>query len=98
MDGSSDGISDLPDGAVGGEDPAAADQEEVEGDDAPPQVNVPLPPGLASWDSDFGRIAPEWIPDEESPYCTGCEEAFSFVRRRHHCRLEFERLFASISC
>lgn len=28
-----------------------------------------------------------WVPDSEAPNCTSCGIAFSFSRRRHHCRL-----------
>ena len=32
------------------------------------------------------RTPPAWIPDSEAPNCMGCTEAFTFVKRRHHCR------------
>ena len=28
-----------------------------------------------------------WIPDSEVSKCEKCYEVFSFIRRRHHCRL-----------
>ncbi|OQS00168.1 hypothetical protein THRCLA_06173 [Thraustotheca clavata] len=28
-----------------------------------------------------------WIPDRARAQCTGCGKGFSFVRRRHHCRV-----------
>ncbi len=31
--------------------------------------------------------SPRWAPDEQHPVCWGCQEAFSFFTRRHHCRL-----------
>nr|CAB3267940.1 zinc finger FYVE domain-containing protein 16 [Phallusia mammillata] len=33
-----------------------------------------------------GLYKPRWVPDKESPACTKCGVAFSFTRRRHHCR------------
>lgn len=28
-----------------------------------------------------------WVPDDEAPNCRKCAETFSFLTRRHHCRL-----------
>ncbi|KYQ89256.1 pleckstrin (PH) domain-containing protein [Tieghemostelium lacteum] len=30
--------------------------------------------------------APLWVPDDTTPNCTQCNDAFSFINRRHHCR------------
>ena len=38
----------------------------------------PVPPPLSA--------PPSWIPDSAAPQCMGCLEAFTFVKRRHHCR------------
>ena len=27
-----------------------------------------------------------WLPDDASKGCVGCSKAFSFSRRKHHCR------------
>lgn len=29
---------------------------------------------------------PAWVPDESVRECMGCDAAFGFFRRRHHCR------------
>lgn len=31
-------------------------------------------------------IAPVWVPDELVSSCTSCEQSFTLIRRRHHCR------------
>ena len=33
------------------------------------------------------RVPVAWIPDERVRACFGCSVAFSFMRRKHHCRL-----------
>jgi hypothetical protein len=32
------------------------------------------------------RERAEWVPDERAPTCRGCNEPFTWYRRRHHCR------------
>lgn len=34
----------------------------------------------------LGTVSPHWVPDEEAPHCMICENKFTLVRRRHHCR------------
>jgi len=29
---------------------------------------------------------PEWLPDGKAIACSGCQEPFTFLKRRHHCR------------
>ena len=36
--------------------------------------------------SDFGSIAPFWVPDTEAPVCMLCGVKFTMWKRRHHCR------------
>ena len=35
----------------------------------------------------FALIAPVWVPDDFSKDCQKCGVPFTFLRRRHHCRL-----------
>ena len=39
----------------------------------------------------------KWVPDEEAPNCMLCKAAFSFIKRRHHCR-ECGKVFCSDCC
>lgn len=34
----------------------------------------------------LGVLKPIWIPDEEAPQCMNCNQRFTVIRRRHHCR------------
>jgi hypothetical protein len=33
------------------------------------------------------QLQSRWMPDEEREACCGCQDAFTFINRRHHCRL-----------
>lgn len=33
-----------------------------------------------------GLVAPFWVPDEDAPGCQECQQKFTVLRRRHHCR------------
>ncbi|KAH9818662.1 hypothetical protein DFH28DRAFT_958767, partial [Melampsora americana] len=35
----------------------------------------------------FNYSAPVWVPDNKVSRCMACQERFSLLRRRHHCRL-----------
>ena len=36
--------------------------------------------------SQLGQKAPRWIKDEEVTMCMACQDKFTKIRRRHHCR------------
>ena len=50
--------------------------------------------GTASFSSDHshpcsstpGMMAPVWVPDDLVASCTSCDQTFTLLRRRHHCR------------
>lgn len=41
---------------------------------------------LSDEDKNLGKVAPVWVPDEDAPACMECEQKFTVIRRRHHCR------------
>lgn len=34
----------------------------------------------------IGKMAPYWVPDNMTVFCMQCNQKFSFIKRRHHCR------------
>lgn len=35
---------------------------------------------------EIGKTKPFWVPDSETAICMQCEQRFSLIKRRHHCR------------
>lgn len=36
--------------------------------------------------TNLGKVQPYWIPDNMALFCMQCNQKFSFIKRRHHCR------------
>lgn len=36
--------------------------------------------------NNIGKVQPYWIPDSMTMFCMLCNQKFSFIKRRHHCR------------
>lgn len=36
--------------------------------------------------NNLGKVQPYWIPDNMTMFCMQCNQKFSFIKRRHHCR------------
>lgn len=55
-----------------------------------PSTSRPLPhntPNSANISlSNIGKVQPYWIPDNMALFCMQCNQKFSFIKRRHHCR------------
>ncbi|KAG0143761.1 hypothetical protein CROQUDRAFT_95907 [Cronartium quercuum f. sp. fusiforme G11] len=63
--------------------------------------NTPMAQG--SLDDNFLFVAenysaPVWVPDNKASRCMACQERFSLLRRRHHCRLCGCVFCATCSC
>jgi hypothetical protein len=41
---------------------------------------------ITNLDLELKGFAPVWIPDDLAPFCMECNEKFTFINRRHHCR------------
>lgn len=36
--------------------------------------------------NNLGKVQPYWVPDNMTMFCMQCNQKFSFIKRRHHCR------------
>lgn len=36
--------------------------------------------------TNLGKVQPYWVPDNMTMFCMQCNQKFSFIKRRHHCR------------
>jgi len=52
----------------------------------PPYVGPPFCANINLPITQLGKIAPVWRPDSDTATCMQCDIAFTFTRRRHHCR------------
>lgn len=49
-------------------------------------VNESNSTGSLTSQPDLGRVPPYWIPDSMTNQCMHCDQKFSLIKRRHHCR------------
>uniref|UniRef100_T1HBW8 FYVE-type domain-containing protein n=1 Tax=Rhodnius prolixus TaxID=13249 RepID=T1HBW8_RHOPR len=61
---------------------------EVDCDESPTPTNAIATNscGPASPMERLGKFPPFWVPDTESDFCMQCQNKFTVIRRRHHCR------------
>uniref|UniRef100_A0AAG5CQ60 FYVE-type domain-containing protein n=1 Tax=Anopheles atroparvus TaxID=41427 RepID=A0AAG5CQ60_ANOAO len=46
----------------------------------------------------LGKVQPFWVPDNSTKFCMQCNQKFSVIKRRHHCRACGQLLCASCCC
>uniref|UniRef100_A0A182RWJ7 FYVE-type domain-containing protein n=1 Tax=Anopheles funestus TaxID=62324 RepID=A0A182RWJ7_ANOFN len=61
---------------------------------APMSVTPLLSPAQAQ----LGKIQPFWMPDNSTKFCMQCNQKFSVIKRRHHCRACGQVLCSSCCC
>lgn len=59
-------------------------------------TNLSSADGLAI--EQLGKIAPYWVPDNMTNNCMQCDQKFSLIKRRHHCRACGQLLCSSCCC
>ncbi|XP_053684020.1 zinc finger FYVE domain-containing protein 9 [Sabethes cyaneus] len=53
---------------------------------------------LTSAHSQLGRVPPFWVPDNATNFCMQCNQKFSLIKRRHHCRACGQLLCSACCC
>uniref|UniRef100_A0A182FA17 Uncharacterized protein n=1 Tax=Anopheles albimanus TaxID=7167 RepID=A0A182FA17_ANOAL len=61
---------------------------------APPTL-VPL---LSATQAQLGKVQPFWVPDNATKFCMQCNQKFSVIKRRHHCRACGQLLCSACCC
>ncbi|XP_075229394.1 smad anchor for receptor activation isoform X2 [Lycorma delicatula] len=62
-------------------------------------VNSPsLSCDLSSEECQLGKVPPFWVPDSEALTCMQCQQRFTLVKRRHHCRACGQVLCSKCCC
>ncbi|XP_062564915.1 zinc finger FYVE domain-containing protein 9 [Armigeres subalbatus] len=56
------------------------------------------PTGPLASHPQLGRIPPYWVPDNAANSCMQCNQKFSLIKRRHHCRACGQLLCSSCCC
>lgn len=52
-----------------------------------------MPNGLTEEEIMLGKRKPFWVPDDHAQNCLHCDIKFTLIKRRHHCRYVFFRMF-----
>uniref|UniRef100_A0A1Q3F4J8 Putative smad anchor for receptor activation n=1 Tax=Culex tarsalis TaxID=7177 RepID=A0A1Q3F4J8_CULTA len=53
---------------------------------------------LSSAQAQLGKIPPFWVPDNSTNFCMQCNQKFSLIKRRHHCRACGQLLCSACCC
>uniref|UniRef100_A0A8D8NJ96 Zinc finger FYVE domain-containing protein 9 n=1 Tax=Culex pipiens TaxID=7175 RepID=A0A8D8NJ96_CULPI len=53
---------------------------------------------LSSAQAQLGKIPPFWVPDNSTNFCMQCNQKFSIIKRRHHCRACGQLLCSACCC
>ncbi|XP_058115928.1 zinc finger FYVE domain-containing protein 9 [Anopheles ziemanni] len=59
---------------------------------------MPVVPILSPAQVQLGKVQPFWVPDNSTKFCMQCNQKFSVIKRRHHCRACGQLLCASCCC
>lgn len=56
------------------------------------------PTGPLASHPQLGKIPPYWVPDNATNFCMQCNQKFSLIKRRHHCRACGQLLCSACCC
>uniref|UniRef100_A0A182P446 FYVE-type domain-containing protein n=1 Tax=Anopheles epiroticus TaxID=199890 RepID=A0A182P446_9DIPT len=65
---------------------------------SPIAAPISVTPLLSPAQAQLGKIQPFWMPDNSTKFCMQCNQKFSVIKRRHHCRACGQVLCSSCCC
>uniref|UniRef100_A0A182XFE8 FYVE-type domain-containing protein n=1 Tax=Anopheles quadriannulatus TaxID=34691 RepID=A0A182XFE8_ANOQN len=65
---------------------------------SPIAAPLPVVPLLSPAQAQLGKIQPFWVPDNSTKFCMQCNQKFSVIKRRHHCRACGQVLCSTCCC
>ncbi|XP_035900514.1 zinc finger FYVE domain-containing protein 9 [Anopheles stephensi] len=65
---------------------------------SPIAAPITVAPLLSPAQAQLGKIQPFWVPDNSTKFCMQCNQKFSVIKRRHHCRACGQVLCSSCCC
>lgn len=71
-------------------------QPPVDGDQSATGYRPPIT--LSNAQAQLGKIPPFWVPDNSTNFCMQCNQKFSLIKRRHHCRACGQLLCSACCC
>ncbi|XP_058467089.1 zinc finger FYVE domain-containing protein 9 [Malaya genurostris] len=77
--------------------PPAASAPPAETSEGQSTINRPVTI-LSSAQAQLGKIPPFWVPDNSTNFCMQCNNKFSLIKRRHHCRACGQLLCSACCC
>ncbi|XP_053679568.1 zinc finger FYVE domain-containing protein 9 [Anopheles nili] len=65
---------------------------------SPIASSLPTTSLLSPAQAQLGKVQPFWVPDNSTKFCMQCNQKFSVIKRRHHCRACGQLLCSSCCC
>ncbi|KAH8415974.1 hypothetical protein KR222_005445 [Zaprionus bogoriensis] len=79
----------------------ALEQQQLEAQEQQPELDDDSPiyeaVGYSDPHANLGKVPPIWVPDNMAGQCMQCQQKFTMIKRRHHCRA-CGKVLCSVCC